>query len=501
MSATYELARTRETPSTLEHLANIPEAKLPEVLTQRVRLLEETNRAYRIAQEKEATAKRKVDAAIMNADRLIDNARSAGGHTARTKKILWHEYSSTSDKVEALEMNLRELIDSGIENAQAQKQLTQVLSAFADSQTALLNVQKSQMAYQAQVADATKFLYGLSAYNMASSQSVLIKLQAVLSGASKEKLGELAQQQLMLALDQLKNQESIIIRMRENKNSIGKLEETMRAHNITITDISVETTEHAKKLATHEQLLEEAAEADEEQDKLIAENRRLLDEAAKADEVQDAIIASHEQAISDVIEADAEQDRLIAENRRLLDEVAKADEEQDAIIASHDQAITEAIEADAEQDKLIAENRRLLDEAAKADEEQDAIIASHDQAINEAIEADEEQDKLIAEHSRLLNEAAKCNKRHSEQIATINNAIAEATEAGREQDKLIKQLMMVYKKQHSFIKSQADDIQSLMAKNTALEQELLTKCSKKQFTMASVLSIIALLLAIANFFV
>lgn len=480
MSATYELARTRETPSMLEQLSDIPEAKLPEVLTQRVRLLEETNRAYKIAQEKEATAKRKVDAAIMNADRLIDNARSAGGHTARTKKFLWHEYSSTSDKVEALEMNLRELIDSGIENAQAQKQLTQVLSAFADSQTALLNVQKSQMAYQAQVADATKFLYGLSAYNMASSQSVLIKLQAVLSGASKEKLGELAQQQLMLALDQLKNQESIMLRMRENKNSIGKLEETMRAHNITITDISVETTEHAKKLATHEQLLEEAAKADEE---------------------QDAMIASHEQAISDAIEADAEQDRLIAENRRLLDEAAKADEEQDAIIASHDQAISEAIEADAEQDKLIAENRRLLDEAAKADEEQDAIIASHDQAINEAIEADEEQDKLIAEHSRLLNEAAKCNKWHSEQIATINNAIAEATEAGIAQDKLIKQLMMVYKKQHTLINSQADDIRSLMAKNAALEQELLIKCSKKQFTITSVISIIALLLAIVNFFV
>lgn len=524
MSNQYGLSRTRENPSMLEQISNIPESKLPEILSVRVQKLEDTNRAYKVAQQKEANAQRKVEAAIRNADRLLEHAQSAGGHTAKVRKRFFGlmQYTTTEDRLDAAERNLRELIDSGIESAEAQKQLTQVLGAFHESQTALLHVQKAQMEYQTQVADATKFLYGLSAYNMAASQSVLVKLQAVLSGASKDELGELAQQQLMLALDQLKNQENIMLRMRETKSSLGKLEETMRANNIKLIDISVETTEHARQLATHAQLLEEAAEADEEQDKLIAENRRLIEEFGEADEEQDKLIAEnrqlieeygeadeeqdkliaeHSQLIEDLGEADDAQDKLIAENRQLIEEYGEADEEQDKLIAEHSQLIEDLGEADNAQDKLIAENRQMIEEYGEADEEQDARIDSHEQAINEFLEADEAQDKLIAEHSRLLEAAAKNDEEHNAQIEAINSAILKTAETDDQQDKLIKQLMVVYKKQQAVLKNQAADIQALAEKNAKLEQELLYKCNKKQFSVTSALAAIALILSIIQFFI
>ena len=48
---------------------------------------------------------------------------------------------------------------------------------------------------------------------MGISQSIYINLEAILSNESPEKMGELAQQQLFLALDQIRKQESLVRRI------------------------------------------------------------------------------------------------------------------------------------------------------------------------------------------------------------------------------------------------------------------------------------------------
>lgn len=206
-----------------QELLVVDETKLPLVLAKRLNLLEKTNTAYDLAKMKEKKAREKVDEALCHADELIVKAKGAGSNTAESHSFLWFKWTSTNNEIDTLKANLKEMIDCGIESAEAQKVLVEVQSALADSQTALLQVQETQMAYQRQIADATKFLYGLSAYNMASTQSILINLQAVLSGASKEKLGVMARQQLLLAMDQLKNQENIILRIQEIRNLIDGL--------------------------------------------------------------------------------------------------------------------------------------------------------------------------------------------------------------------------------------------------------------------------------------
>jgi len=338
-----------ELDSVLENdLENIEEERLPEILSQRLELLEKTNLAYSNAKDKEAAAREKVAHALSKADELIEAAGKVGGHTAKQRKFLWIEWTSKADEIEALKRNLQDIIEHGENSAIAQKELVEVQAALTESQTALLKVQEAQMAYQSQIADATKFLYGLSAYNMASVQSVLINLKAVLSGASKEKLGEMAQQQLLLAMDQIKNQESIILRIRENKQLIDSLDFEMEESSSKIENLE-------KQDAEQDSLIEELQKQDEEQDSLIedlqkqdAEHDSLIEDLQKQDEEQDSLI-------EDLQKQDEEQDSLIedlqkqdAEHDNLIEDLQKQDEEQDSLIE-------DLQKQDVEHDKLIEE--------------------------------------------------------------------------------------------------------------------------------------------------
>lgn len=321
-------------------LVNIEEERLPEILSQRLELLEKTNLAYSDAKDKEAAAREKVEHALSKADELIKAAGKVGGHTAEQREFLWIEWTSKADEIDALKRNLQDIIEHGENSAIAQKELVEVQAALTESQTALLKVQEAQMAYQRQIADATKFLYGLSAYNMASVQSVLINLKAVLSGASKKKLGEMAQQQLLLAMDQIKNQESIILRIKENKQLIESLDFEMEKSDSKIEDLQKQDVEQ-------DSLIEDLQKQDAEQDSLIkdlqkqdAEQDNLIEDLQKQDAEQDSLI-------EDLQKQDAEQNNLI-------ENLQKQDEEQDNLIE-------DLQKQDAKHDKLIEELLRNME--------------------------------------------------------------------------------------------------------------------------------------------
>lgn len=276
-----------------EQLTIIDEEKLPKIFQEQVRFLEDANSQYKLAKEKETQARAKVSNAMEEADRLIEAAQGLGDHTARKKKILWHKYTSKKDEIDAVKENLKELIDHSEDSAKASKQLAEVQSTLLETQTSLLHVQKAQMEYERQIAEATKFVFGLSAYNMASSQSVLIKLKAILEGASKEQLGELAQQQLFLALDQIKNQENIINRLNENELLIENLNTEIEKKQAEITAIN---------------------ELGKEQNKKIDENKKQIEKHTQALSVQQQKDAEHDEKFRAKDILDKSQDQKIIEN-------------------------------------------------------------------------------------------------------------------------------------------------------------------------------------------
>lgn len=331
-------------PITSNSIPAIDEENLPQIFTEQVRFLEKANQEYCKAEEKEKQARKNVESALKNADSLINAAKKAGGHVAETKNFLWIEYSKTKDEITALKKNLQEIIEHNEHSAEAQKTLAEVQASLIETQTATLQVQKAHMEYQRQIANATKFVFGLSAYNMATSQSILIKLKAILSGASEEQLGELAQQQLFLALDQIRNQESIITRINENDSLIENL--------------NLEIEKKQKEI-------DEIGELDQEQNRRISVNETILDE--------------HKKTLTEQQEKDAEHDKKISENSQNIDHLEMQDEKQDRLIAV-------GIEKDKEHDEKISKNTQDIDKLERQGETQDKKIELIENNLRKQIE-------------------------------------------------------------------------------------------------------------------
>lgn len=418
-------------------LTAIEESRLPEVLQERITLLEEANSAYEYAKTKEAEAKEAADKAAENAEKLLNLAKESGKAEVGTHsiKFFWKEFkwSTSEDKFEAINQNLQSLVTYGIKSAEAQQELATVQAAFSLSQEALLNVQEKQMRYQEQIADATKFLYGLSAYNMAASQSVLINLKAVLEGASKEKLGEMATQQLLMAMDQLKNQENIVKRLKANEGDISA--QGKRINSIEQIDViqNAALAAQSQKNEVQDDELARQAEKDVEHD-------RRLDEQAEKD-------IEHDRRLDEQVAKDAEHDK------RLEDQAAK-DREHDALLAQqaekdieHDKLLAQQIEKDEEHDRLFAQQKlkdaehdRLLAQQAEKDLEHDEQLAhqverdlEHDSRLNEQAEKD-------VEHDRRLAELEKRADFHDTSLAEHGDSIAGNADTIKEQASMIAQL-------------------------------------------------------------
>lgn len=219
-------------------LTAIDDEKLPEIFNRQVQFLKEANQKYCIAEEKEMQARKKVNDVLKSADELIKAAKNVGNNAPKTWEFLGKEHTDKKDEIKTLKINLKEIIDHSKDSAEAQKKLTEVQSSLMESQTAILQIQKAQMEYQRQIANTVKFVFELSAYNMGVSQSIFSNLKAILSNETPEKMGELAQKHLFLALEQIRNQESLISRIGENEKIIDKLNSDIEKKQKEIDDIN-----------------------------------------------------------------------------------------------------------------------------------------------------------------------------------------------------------------------------------------------------------------------
>lgn len=73
-----------------------------------------------------------------------------------------------------------------------------------------VEAQKTAFEFQTKLAKISKYLFGLGASNIANTRSVIRELELRLSGASEEELSDLAQQELLNVVKQLKEQEDIL---------------------------------------------------------------------------------------------------------------------------------------------------------------------------------------------------------------------------------------------------------------------------------------------------
>lgn len=336
-----------EFPDDLEmELTSLDSSKLPNVITESIDKLSVINSKYGEAKKRKEDAEKKIDAAIRKVERLINKADSLGRLDAKTHKIFAYKWSSKKDRIEALERCVENIGNFGTDTAKLEKSMAEIQKASIESQGAIMEVQRYQMEYMEGTTKAMKFLYGLNAYSIASTESIVTNLQLILSGAKKKDIGEMARQQLFLVMDQLKSQENLHHRMDKTEDSIDDLREEFHLHF------------HEDDM--RDQKILEGEEKDREQDRILEgqikkdiEHEKALALREKKDIEHDEKLSIHEQKIIEGNLKDKEQDEMLA---TLTEESKKSAD-----------AIEEGLERDSRQDKE-------LDSQRKKDEEHDNAI-------------------------------------------------------------------------------------------------------------------------------
>lgn len=87
--------------------------------------------------------------------------------------------------------------------------------------------QKISFEFQSKLAEITKNLFGLGISNIANNRMVVRELEKRLQGASEEEISELAQQELMLVIQQLKEQQDLLRKLDNLETNIKTVKENL----------------------------------------------------------------------------------------------------------------------------------------------------------------------------------------------------------------------------------------------------------------------------------
>ena len=169
--------------------------------------------------------------------------------------------------------------------------LQDATTEIAKSEGDIIDAMNVSFEYQQQLGQITQYLFMLGVSNIAATITVIQQLRLELQKAPKDKMSDLAKNEIMAVIRQLEAQE----------------------------DMAAKQEKHAEALKKHKMLITEGVEKDKAQDVQISENAQNIDNLKRQDAIQDELIAEG-------IEKDKEQDKLISE-------IQNADQEQNEQIS------------------------------------------------------------------------------------------------------------------------------------------------------------------------
>ena len=290
---------------------------------------------------------------------------------------------------------------------------------MAKAQQSAAEAQELSFEYQKQLANFSKFLLGLGARNMTINRALSRSLEMKMKGASEKELDNLAQQEFLSVIKQLKDQEDIMLKQEDLSKIVRGHDEELKQQDNTLR-------RQAAKDAEHDKLFQEKARKDKAQDEELkrqaykdAEHDKLFQEKARKDKSQDEELkrqaakdAEHDRLFKEKAQKDKSQDEELkrqaakdAEHDRLLAEKTRKDDEQDIKLG-------QLSENNAEQDNQIAALQRQTEEQAQQIGDMQQVNTKQAQEIAEL------QECCAALEKRLVEE---CEKRLAEDhnLATV----------------------------------------------------------------------------------
>ena len=176
----------------------IKESDLPKIIGGQIQKLNELQRSV-------TDAIRKAEEANKSAD------------TARGKSSGIFHIKGT---IESIKKAIDDLAQAGMSSAEAQR---------------------VSLEFQTKLAEINKFLFGLGISNIALNRSTVRQLQLKMEGASKTELSELAKQEILTVIRQLKAQEDILLKQQD-------LEEGAKQHDKQLKVLAEQDKKKTKKL-------------------------------------------------------------------------------------------------------------------------------------------------------------------------------------------------------------------------------------------------------------
>ena len=133
--------------------------------------------------------------------------------------------------------------------------LQDAVSDVAKAQQSAAEAQELSFEYQKQLANFSKFLLGLGARNMTINRALSRSLEMKMKGASEKELDNLAQQEFLSVIKQLKDQEDIMLKQEDLSKIVRGHDEELKQQDNTLR-------RQAAKDAEHDKLFQEKARKD-----------------------------------------------------------------------------------------------------------------------------------------------------------------------------------------------------------------------------------------------
>lgn len=183
--------------------------------------------------------------------------------------------------------------------------LQDAVKDLGSAQISAAEAQKISFEYQTKLAEITKYLFGLGASSIAMNRSVVRELELKLKGASAEEISDLAKQELVNVVTQLKAQEDIMLKQDKIMKEVKANHEGISQINADITKINSETDKHETAISDNADRIEQNKKEltaqhlkDEEHDRALEEHNKELTAQHLKDEEHDKALEEHSKELA-----------------------------------------------------------------------------------------------------------------------------------------------------------------------------------------------------------
>ncbi|UTY23713.1 hypothetical protein [Treponema denticola] len=220
------------------------------------------------------------------------------------------------------------------------KDTQEAVERLASAQQVSVNALKKSFEFQKKLAETAKYLFELGCANITVNRIAVRAIEQKLNGASKEELSELARQEMLAVVRQLKEQEDILkkqefltSKVKKNVSRLNKKDKLDKEQSERIASLSNENKEQNKKLSGIHNSLLEKERIDAEQSQRLEELGALIENKNSIDEKQEAAITANTEAIKVLVEYTKQKDIIDKQQSEEIEVLKKSSRRKLCIVA------------------------------------------------------------------------------------------------------------------------------------------------------------------------